>query len=169
LQRQPESEDLSWWIPYNFVVQNTPDFTQTTPDGWIQQGVNHVTLIPTTSKTWTENEWMIFNKQQTGYYRVNYDSRLWQLITDELVLGDYSKIHVLNRAQLIDDMYAFARVDQVTYTMVFDLLDYLSNELDYAPWAPADRVLNMIDRRMASLESYNNFKVNQNFISDVFF
>jgi aminopeptidase N len=159
LQRLPTSVDLSWWIPYNFAVQNNPNFTQTSPDGWMQQGTNSITLNPTAAQTWTNDEWIIFNKQQSGYYRVNYDPQLWQLIIAELVEGNYTNIHVLNRAQLIDDIYTFARVNLVPYSTVFELMEYLSKELDYAPWAPANRALNTIDRQMASLESYDQFKV----------
>jgi aminopeptidase N len=166
LEKLPSTQPLSWWIPFNFVVENNPDFSKTTPDGWMPQLTNTITLQPNAAKTWTNDEWIIFNKQQTGYYRVNYDKNLWLLIANELVEGDYTKIHLLNRAQLIDDAYNSARVNTVTYDIVFSLMEYLSKELDYVPWVPANRVLTLVDRMMASTDSYEHFRVfHQDFCS----
>jgi aminopeptidase N len=125
---------------------------------WLSQGQASMTLTSSPAMPWTNADWVVFNKHQTGYYRVNYDEAMWQQIVEELVDGNYTIIPVINRAQLIDDAYTFARVNQVPYSTVFGLLEYLSHELDYAPWTPASRALTAIDRRMASLESYHHFQ-----------
>ena len=39
---------------------------------------------------------VVFNVQETGYYRVNYDKRNWGLIADQLE-EDHTAIHVINR------------------------------------------------------------------------
>ena len=36
--------------------------------------------------------------QETGFYRVNYDRRNWEMIIEQLK-RDHTKIHVINRAQ----------------------------------------------------------------------
>ena len=51
---------------------------------------------------------VIFNVQETGYYRVNYDKQNWELIIKQLN-EDHTKIHVINRAQIIDDAINLAR------------------------------------------------------------
>jgi aminopeptidase N len=165
LEKLPTTQPLSWWIPYNFVIENTPDFTKTTPDGWIPQGTASITIAPTATRTWTNDEWILFNKQQTGYYRVNYDAKLWELLATELLEGDFNKIHVLNRAQLIDDAYTFARVDQSKYSTAFMLMEYLSKEMDYVPWVAANRALTAIDRLMAGSDKYDHFKVGLHLIN----
>jgi aminopeptidase N len=55
---------------------------------------------------------------------------------------------------LIDDAFNFARVMVLDFQTVLGLLEYLKNELDYIPWATADRVLSVVDRRIASLKNY---------------
>jgi len=43
-----------------------------------------------------------------GYYRVNYDAVYWERIIHYLRTSEeYAKIHVLNRAQIIDDAFYF--------------------------------------------------------------
>ena len=51
---------------------------------------------------------MLFNIQETGYFRVNYDDANWQLLVNQLA-DDHTAIHVINRAQLIDDALDLAR------------------------------------------------------------
>lgn len=54
------------------------------------------------------SEWIIFNVQQTGYYRVNYEIENWQALTDQL-LTEHPLIHITNRAQMLDDALNLAR------------------------------------------------------------
>jgi aminopeptidase N len=159
LAKLPTSQAQSWFIPYNFVTAGSADFSKTTPDGWIPKNTETITLSPTAARTWTNDEWVLFNKQQTGYYRVNYDEKLWELLGNELNDGDFKKIHVLNRAQLIDDAYTFARVSQAKYSTAFRLMEYLSEEMDYVPWVAANRALTVLDRLISGSDQYEDFKV----------
>ena len=45
------------------------------------------------------SEWVIFNVQETGYYKVNYDDQNWVMITSQLA-SDHTAIHTINRAQV---------------------------------------------------------------------
>lgn len=56
-------------------------------------------------------EWVIFNNNQTGYYRVNYDQQNWDLIGDQL-LRDHSVIGPINKAQIINDAMTLARAGE---------------------------------------------------------
>ena len=42
---------------------------------------------------------LVANVQQTGFYRVNYDQRNWQMLA-ELLLADHLTVHRINRAQV---------------------------------------------------------------------
>ena len=55
----------------------------------------------------SKREWVIFNIQQTGFYRINYDIENWMAIKDQLLLN-HKIIHNLNRAQIIDDAFQLA-------------------------------------------------------------
>lgn len=75
---------------------------------------------------------LIFGFFFSGYYRVNYDSQNWNLLTAQLK-EDMNKIHVLNRAQLIDDTFTFAYEDDLSYIVPFKLAQYLGKETEMVP------------------------------------
>ncbi|XP_055550407.1 uncharacterized protein LOC129732954 [Wyeomyia smithii] len=141
--------DHVYHIPYNYAIQSKPDFTALTFD-W---------LSSTTAKLTTDaaaNEWVIFNKQQTSYYRVNYDSENWKLIINSL-LQDPSTIHVQNRAQLINDAYNLARADRIDMAVALELMTYLKKEYAYPPWAAAGTVLTYFNNKLRGTEQYSKF------------
>ena len=149
-----------WWIPINYVVGSNANFTSTAPDMWMQ-GVKNVILTSATApKPWTSNDWIIFNSQQTSYYRVNYDNGLWMSIIQQLNKpGDeYAKINVVNRAQLIDDSLSMARAGRVKYSVPFGIMNYLSKETDYIPWVPANKGLSLMNRMLTGTPSYENYQ-----------
>uniref|UniRef100_A0AAG5CN50 Aminopeptidase N n=1 Tax=Anopheles atroparvus TaxID=41427 RepID=A0AAG5CN50_ANOAO len=141
-----------WILPYNFATATLPTFENTTADRWLV-GVDQV-IDPTIECNWTCDEWIVFNKQQTGYYRVNYDEKLWNLIIRALWTNN-TVIHRVNRAQLIDDAFNNARSGRLDYEIALSLLQYLSNEHDYAPWAAANRNLRILDVQLAESTSFN--------------
>lgn len=78
----------------------------------------------------------------SGFYRVDYDSTLWESIKTQLQ-ENHLKIDVLNRAQIISDSYNFARsglesgYGDWSYADTLDILSYLEDEDEYYPWYAA--------------------------------
>lgn len=99
------------------------------------------------------DSWVIFNTQQVGYYRVNYDESSWHSIHHALLASNHDGIHVLNRAQVVDDVLNLARGNLLDYQMAFDILDYLPTETHYIPWLSAINGLSYLSRRMAGQQS----------------
>ncbi|CAD6234140.1 GSCOCG00007592001-RA-CDS, partial [Cotesia congregata] len=117
------------WIALNNATQENADFDDTTVTMWFDPKIESLEIV-----TPPPDQWVICNKQQFGYYRVNYDEKNWKLITDYLKSGNYQKIHVLNRAQLIDDAFVFAEFGYLNFNVAFDLARYLKIETEYVPW-----------------------------------
>lgn len=157
-----------WKIPLTYATASFPDFNDTTPDLWMDEVSKNIDNL-TAKKTWTENDWVLFNIQETGYYRVNYDLNLWKLLSDELYRGDYTKIHVANRAQLIDDSFNLARSQRLEYKVPFDILNYLINEDDYIPWAAADRALSFLHPYLIGSNYYDHFQSMMRYGSNLFY
>lgn len=146
-----------WWIPINYVVGSNADFSMTQYDFWIP-GTRATTIQGNSApKLFTSNEWIIVNIQQTGFYRVNYDNSLWQLITKQLNV-DFEKIHVLNRAQLVDDSFHLARASLIDFDIMFGILNYLKMETDYIPWASMDRANTLLNRWLTGSKVYTSFQ-----------
>lgn len=95
----------------------------------------------------------------TGYYRVNYDARNWQLIGRQL-MSNHTAISVINRAQIMSDALNLARAGLLNYETALDLTKYLEHENEYLPWESALTAIMHIDSMMRRSSSYGLFKVN---------
>ena len=99
-----------------------------------------------------------FLKFIIGYYRVNYDEKNWKLIIKQLN-EDHTKIHVINRAQIIDDALNLARVGLLNYELALGVTSYLNSETEYIPWAAALTGLRYIEEMLKRTSGYGDFKV----------
>lgn len=125
LVKNPEStdtHDYQWWIPLTYTSMAEGDFNKTSPSRWLSPADPSLTVTSLPSN----KEWVIFNVQETGYYRVNYDVMNWKLLIAQLKT-DHAALHVNNRAQLIDDALNLARAGNhysnsyCTFSLLFDM------------------------------------------------
>ncbi|ETN58398.1 protease m1 zinc metalloprotease [Anopheles darlingi] len=145
-------------IPFDFTDGATRDFTPT-PAGfhWMSSKASKI------STTVPHNQWIIFNRQQTGYYRVNYDAENWELLIEAL-RTDPTRIHHRNRAQLVNDAYNLARADRLDFAVALRLMSYLKHETEYAPWSAAGSALTYFYNKLRGTPSYEHFRVYVNYI-----
>lgn len=100
----------------------------------------------------------------TGLYRVNYDPLTWSLITKHLTSPFYRDIHVLNRAQLLDDAFSLSRAGLLNYTTALELSTYLTEEIHLIPWLSYSDIISFINRQLLGTDIYNSFKVSRMFL-----
>lgn len=81
-----------------------------------------------------------------GFYRVNYDLQNWNMLIEQL-MSNYKEIHVLNRAQLIDDSFNLARAGELSYVVPLTLINYLDKEHDFIPMYSALNGLTYLQER----------------------
>lgn len=152
--RMEPTETSSWWIPFNYATASNPNFNETIPNGWLPQGVKSMVL----DGKWCPMEWVVFNKQQTGFYRVQYDDKNWKLISKQLNSENMTDIHVLSRSQMLDDLYAFLTIGQVKPKIFFEFYSYLRNETEYAAWSAGSRALVDLNGRLIGSKQYPSFR-----------
>lgn len=154
-----QSENL-WWVPLNYVVGSNSDFASTSPDFWMENVRNMTLESSSAPKPWGENDWLIFNIQQTSYYRVNYDNTLWHLLIDQLNAENdgFEMIHYRNRAQLIDDSFNLAWANLIEFDILLGIMDYLKHELDYIPWMAANRAISFLNPRISGTEINEDYE-----------
>lgn len=151
-----QRDEGSWWIPLNLASFSNPDFDQTTADERISlRGESSMSIPLADIPHFNSDQWFIVNVQQTGYYRVNYESDNWNLITEQLKF-DPNTIHVLNRAALLDDIFAFAKTGDASYEQALAMSTYLREERDYIPWASVLNHFEDLDRMIHSTETNAN-------------
>ncbi|XP_029164141.1 LOW QUALITY PROTEIN: aminopeptidase N-like [Nylanderia fulva] len=126
----------AWWIPLNYITQSNPNSSSTLATHWLKPQNESLTIEGVNI-----NDWIIVNKQLTGYYRVNYDIINWKRIIAFLNSDDYDKIPILNRAQIIDDVYYLITTKQLDFIIFLEVINYLSREIDPIPWYPVFRII----------------------------
>jgi len=105
------------------------------------------------------DQWVIFNNQLSTPYKVNYDAQNWKLLIQTLNSEDYQSIHVINRAQLIDDVLYFAWTGEQDYETALQVTDYLQRERDLLPWTSAFNNLKLLNRILRQTPNFGFFKV----------
>ncbi|XP_029160652.1 aminopeptidase N-like [Nylanderia fulva] len=134
-----DSIDSNLWIPITYTTQNNFDFNISLHNViWLKFTSQNLALHVS---NFNEDEWIIVNLQQAGYYRVNYENENWNKIAEYLNSKEYTNIHVLNRAQIIDDAYYFFTTNQIDSSIFWKLMNYLSQERDYIAWYPMIKAL----------------------------
>jgi len=71
------------------------------------------------------------------------------MLIQYLKLKNFKKIHVINRAALLDDAFNLARAGYVDYSLPFDLATYLTRETEYEPWVAAVNNFNFLNHILA--------------------
>lgn len=159
LLTKPTTPDTSsWWVPINIVVSKTPVFTDTKPDYWLPPQAAAIQIPLADIDLNAEEDWYIINKQQTGYYRINYDENNWNKLIDALKSESRTSIHNINRAQLVDDAFNFARSGDMSYVRLFDLLQYLPEEDDYLAWNAANSGYSYLNRMYYGADLHENLQ-----------
>jgi len=71
------------------------------------------------------------------------------------------KIHILNRAQIIDDAFHLMVTGQLNSTVFWNITKYLSRETDYVAWYPMFKALEYLSNIFLFSETnFENIKVN---------
>ncbi|XP_053690823.1 aminopeptidase N-like [Sabethes cyaneus] len=141
--------DHVWYIPYNFAHEANGDFELNSFD-WLTTRAARLTIDV------EPEQWLLFNRQQFGFYRVNYDTRNWRLLTDALI-ASVGSFHPQNRAQLIDDAFYLARADLLDMSIVLEMMLALRKDHEYLPWAAGNNVLTYLYNKLRGTDSYEPF------------
>ncbi|KAH8271340.1 hypothetical protein KR018_007311 [Drosophila ironensis] len=147
-----------WWVPLSYTTQGEQDFNNTAPKAWMECGQNGNSLPKTIQDLPGADQWVIFNTQLSTLYKVNYDAHNWKLLIETLTNGDFERIHVINRAQLIDDALYLAWTGEQDYEIAMRLIEYLQREREYLPWKSAFENLKRVGRIVRQTPDFEFFK-----------
>ncbi|KAJ8889515.1 hypothetical protein PR048_009014 [Dryococelus australis] len=155
---ESDSNDTSsecWTIPITYSTASHPTFENSTPKLWMtcDQQVTNISNMP------GPDQWVIFNNRLSGLYRVQYDTRNWILISEAMNSARFQRISLLNRAQLLNDMMAFAWTGDVGYDVSLDLVRYLRQETSYMPWRTALGAFSKLHSILRRTPDYHHFRV----------
>uniref|UniRef100_A0A182P448 Aminopeptidase n=1 Tax=Anopheles epiroticus TaxID=199890 RepID=A0A182P448_9DIPT len=141
------NNDLSEWIiPYTILEQGDP---LDAPFEW-QWLTSRAVRVPSTTPN---DEWVLVNVNQAGFYRVNYDPSNWYMLIRTLT-EDTAAIPMRSRGQLVDDAFHLARSNRLDLEIALELFTYLRHEREYPPWEAGSRALEYFYTRMRGRSDY---------------
>ncbi|XP_050466418.1 putative aminopeptidase-2 [Cataglyphis hispanica] len=144
--------NVTWWVPLTWTTQSNPIFDNTLVKYWLS------TEKYTTDFDIDPEEWVIFNVQSSGFYRVNYNYDGWQRIFNVLNSDKFDEIHVLNRAGIVDDLLNLGRAGLLDYKTVLNGIAYLNQETNYLPFKAAFNGLDYLHKRLTGYDEHFLFK-----------
>lgn len=150
----PPQPEPKRYIPLSWTTSENINFDDTRPSHWLQPNSEILTVNSAVNSA----NWLLVNKQATGFYRVNYERSNWNLLSAALESENFGGINILNRAQLIDDAVNLAKARQLEYDIAFDLLAYLRHETDYVPWAAAANAIPYLSRNLRGHQYFGYFE-----------
>ncbi|XP_048478800.1 aminopeptidase N isoform X1 [Plutella xylostella] len=117
----PKMVKQIWQIPVTFTGLDNANYSSV-PKLWLK----HKTASLRANVS--ENEALYVNFDAIGYYRVNYDTRNWELLREALKSGKVRSN--ISRAQLIDDSFNLAKVGQLNYSYPLSLSTFVKEGED---------------------------------------
>lgn len=150
-------------VPINYATASNPDFDNTAADFWL---MGEEIFIPrnATTKSWTDDDWIIFNLRDTYYYITNYDDSLWDLITDAM-MNDHESIHFLNRGTLFADLERFLTNNfDIRVTLYLELIESLPFEFHPHVWLRTNAGLLKVEQRLRGSELHSIY---MSFLNDI--
>ncbi|XP_046398989.1 glutamyl aminopeptidase-like isoform X2 [Ischnura elegans] len=145
-----------WWVPIKYTSQNAGKFNETKVMHWMKDRSDSILL----GSPPAADEWILFNVNQIGFYRVNYDDRNWSLLSNYLNSNEYRNIPPVERAMLIDDALNLAMGGYINYSVALNLTSYLHRESDFIPLYAAYRGFSILEWVLLQYHSneLSNFK-----------
>ncbi|XP_058065844.1 aminopeptidase N-like [Anopheles bellator] len=122
----------TWWIPIRYQVL-LDGATSSTDQLWLPQGTSQASILDVALP---DGASILVNPQQTGYYRVNYDTDLWLRLIRQLNVNPVA-LPAASRGQLLDDGCKLYFSDRLDASLFFSLLQYTGAEVDSIPWRVA--------------------------------
>jgi len=153
-----DNENPCWWVPLSYTTEEELDFNTTEPKTWLECDSSNQPIYKQIIDLPEEDEWVIFNVQIAGLYKIRYDEHNWNLLIKQLSGPEFEKISTLNRAALINDALDLAWNGDQDYSIALKLIKYLKQEKEYLPWRAALSTLSDIARMLRRTSQYGSFK-----------
>lgn len=150
------SLNYGWWVPINYASKSeNSNFSSTKPIFWLSKDQSNLVV----GIECNSSSWLVANVQQTGFYRVNYDLRNWELIKTQLYTSP-EVIPKLNRVQIIDDVLNLPRAGLLNYKVGLNMVKYLKDkENEYLPWLTFLSNMEYLRDMLAKSSAWETFQI----------
>lgn len=149
------ADSTRWEVPITATSESEQNWVAKTKF-WLHQSDQGPQQAPSHLLPQSDQEWVVLNVNQVGYYRVNYDERNWHLLVSQLK-RDHSKISPSNRAQIMTDLMELARSGVLSYHWPMEATKYLAQEEDFLPWDSSLFEFDYIDNMLQRTSMYGDW------------
>lgn len=157
-QRSIHSKSEHWWIPLNFATAQSPNFEQTHVEYFMPPVMEHTLSLDELHLQVSGRDWLIVNKQQTGFYHVLYDTDNLHAIARQLQ-QNHSVIHSINRAALFQDLAPLIERNEIeSVDVVFELFKYLEFEENLMPWNQVANTIQFLQTNLFGTAAHSLFQ-----------
>lgn len=148
--------DFKWSIPLTFTSSQNRTY-ENNDIHWMYRNQTEATFEWPNTINNANDDWVLANVQQFGYYRVNYEESNWKALIKQLTTN-YTLIHPSNRAQIITDLMALVSLDSVNISLALTSLDYLNQETEFVPWYAALNEIGYIRNMLLTKAIFGKFE-----------
>ncbi|XP_053559514.1 glutamyl aminopeptidase [Bombina bombina] len=124
-QEPPSEFNYKWNIPVTFY--ETGDRVSHLSVYNVSESAG-ITLTP-----YNNNGFLKINEKHIGFFRVNYELSTWDNLS-KLLISNHTIFTPGDRAGILDDVFALASAEILSYNITLDMTQYLDEEEDYLPW-----------------------------------
>lgn len=118
-----EHKDKTLWsIPISYRTQSDSPGNRSLV--WLEGMSKEISV-----ENLSDDDWILINLNQAGFYRVNYDSENWNLL-----LKAYEKLPRLSKMQLINDGFNLAIAGHLSYDVPLSIVEKSRDENDILLW-----------------------------------
>ncbi|XP_031783197.1 glutamyl aminopeptidase isoform X1 [Nasonia vitripennis] len=137
-----------WTIPITYVTSenSTPTLI------WFDKDAPNLVI-----KLDEPVDWIKFNADQVGYYRVNYNQSEWESLMNVL-RWSHKRFSVADRTHLLEDAFSLADAGLLDYATALNITLYLGNEKHFSPWYVANNKVRAIDMLLSSTDISTRFR-----------
>lgn len=159
-QPRTPADEQCWWVPLSYTTAAERRFNDTSAKDWMEcdRDSAETPVVKVLRNMPGRKEWVLFNVDMSGLYKVQYDAHNWQLLIDQMNGPNFRDIGTVNRAQLIDDAMELAFTGDMNYSLALPLLAYLGAEEQYIPWVAALSNLERVSRQLKRTPKFGDFK-----------
>ncbi|XP_077979607.1 aminopeptidase N-like [Glandiceps talaboti] len=119
-----------WYVPITFTYASDVSFDDPLKHF---QWLNKVETGELDLQGVNENDWVVVNINQMGFYRVNYDEENWHRLSDALKT-DYTLFPAQTRTALLDDCFKISQAMYTDQVNCLRLSEYMHSETEYPTW-----------------------------------
>ncbi|XP_076239529.1 glutamyl aminopeptidase [Calliopsis andreniformis] len=137
-----------WTIPITYRTNKTEKPTLV----WFDKDADKLEIV------FNETiDWIKFNADEVGYYRVNYEPTEWESLNN-LLRYYHKRLSVSDRAHLLEDAFSLAAAGELDYGVAMNMTRYLPQEHHVVPWKVAESKLTALDTLLSSTTSSSKFR-----------